>query len=132
MEVKEAVGSDEDILVRLLPPTSHIEINAIQRASTIIVQKSLKEGFGLTITEALWKEKPVIAGAVGGVPLQIKHEHSGILTSSIDETSYWMQRLLEEPDFARKLGESGKSYVLKNFLLTRHIRDYLQLFSSLL
>lgn len=132
LEVKQSVGSDEDILVRLLPPTSHVEINAIQRASAVIVQKSLKEGFGLTITEALWKEKPVIASAVGGIPLQIRHERSGILTKSIDETSYWMQRLLEEPDFARNLGQNGKSRVLESFLLTRHIKDYLQLFYSLL
>jgi trehalose synthase len=132
LEVKEAVGSDEDILVHLLPPTSHTEINAIQRASTVIVQKSLKEGFGLTITEALWKEKPVIASAVGGIPLQITHEQSGVLTRSIDETAYWMKCLLEEPVFAQNLGKNGKEHVLTNFLLTRHIKDYLELFSSLL
>lgn len=131
LEVKEAAGEDEDILVRLLPSTSHIEINAIQRASAVIVQKSLKEGFGLTITEALWKGKPVIASAVGGIPLQIAHEQSGILTRSIEEASYWMKRLLEEPNLARKLGENGREHVRQNFLLTRHIRDYLLLFVSL-
>ena len=130
-EVREAAGDDQNILVLLLPPTSHTEINAIQRASTIILQKSLKEGFGLTITEALWKGKPVIAGAVGGIPLQITHQQSGILTHSIEGTAYWLNRLLQETEFAKKLGENGREHVRKNFLLTRHIRDYLLLFLSL-
>jgi len=131
LEVKEAAGNDPDILVLLLPPTSHLEINAIQRASTVIVQKSLREGFGLTITEALWKGKPVIASAVGGIPLQIAHKYSGILTHSIEGTSYWLKQLLQEPEYAKKLGENGKEHVLHNFLLTRHVRDYLLLFLSL-
>ena len=130
-EAREAAQNDPDVLILLLPPTSHTEINAIQRASTVILQKSLKEGFGLTITEALWKSKPVIAGAVGGIPLQITHRDSGILTHSVDETADWMGRLLREPEFAKKLGENGREHVRQNFLLTRHIRDYLLLFLSL-
>ena len=90
----QAAADDEDILVLLLPPTSHLEINAIQRASTVILQKSIKEGFGLTITEALWKGKLVIASAVGGIPLQITHKVSGILTHSIEGTAYWLKQLL--------------------------------------
>jgi trehalose synthase len=130
-EVRREADGDPDILILLLPPTSHREINAIQRASTIIVQKSLREGFGLTITEALWKGKPVIASAVGGIPLQITHGYSGILTSSIEETTDWLGKLLEDPSFALKLGEHGREQVRQNFLLTRHVRDYLQLFRSL-
>jgi trehalose synthase len=130
-EVREAVGNDPDIMVLLLPPTSHIEINAIQRASTIILQKSIREGFGLTITEALWKGKPVIAGAVGGIPLQVTHKYSGILTHSIDGTAFWLKQLLNEPAFAKKLAENGREHVKQNFLLTRHLRDYLLLFLSL-
>ena len=130
-EVQEAAQNDPDILVLVLPPTSHTEINAIQRASTLILQKSLKEGFGLTITEALWKGKPVIAGAVGGIPLQIAHRYSGILTHSIEGTAYWMKRLLQDPVSAKKLGENGREHVRQNFLLTRHIRDYMLLFLSL-
>jgi len=131
LETKEAAGNDPDIIILSLPPTSHIEINAIQRVSTIILQKSLKEGFGLTITEALWKGKPVIAGAVGGIPLQVTHKYSGILTHSIDGTAYWLKQLLQDPAFAKKLGENGRAHVRQNFLLTRHIRDYLLLFLSL-
>ncbi len=130
-EVQEAAQGDPDILVLLLPPTSHTEINAIQRASTVILQKSIKEGFGLTITEALWKGKPVIAGAVGGIPLQIAHRQSGILTHSIDGTAYWLKRLLQDPIAASRMGENGREHVRQNFLLTRHIRDYLLLFLSL-
>ena len=130
-EVMNERGSDPDILVLPLPPTSHLEINAIQRVSTIILQKSLKEGFGLTITEALWKGKPVIAAAVGGIPLQVIHKYSGILTHSIEDTAHWIRQLLHNPSFARKLGENGREHVRKNFLLTRHIRDYLLLFLSL-
>ena len=130
-EVKNEAGNDPDILILSLSPTSHLEINAIQRVSTVILQKSLKEGFGLTITEALWKGKPVIAGAVGGIPLQITHKYSGILTHSIEGTAYWLKQLLQEPSFAKKLGENGREHVRQNFLLTRHIRDYLLLFLSL-
>ena len=126
-EARAAAEGVPDIIVLCLPPTANLEINAIQRASTIILQKSLKEGFGLTVSEALWKGKPVIAGAVGGIPLQITHKYSGILTRTIDGTAYWMKRLLHEPAFAKKLGENGREHVRENFLLTRHLRDYLLL-----
>lgn len=126
-EARAAAEGNTDIIVLCLPPTANIEINAIQRASTIILQKSLKEGFGLTVSEALWKGKPVIAGAVGGIPLQITHKYSGILTRTIEGTAYWMKRLLHEPAYARKLGENGREHVRENFLLTRHLRDYLLL-----
>ncbi|HBA61326.1 MAG TPA: glycosyl transferase family 1 [Elusimicrobia bacterium] len=126
-EARTAAEGNPDIMVLCLAPTSNIEINAIQRASAIILQKSLKEGFGLTVSEALWKGKPVIAGAVGGIPLQITHKYSGILTRTIEGTAYWMKRLLHEPAYARKLGENGREHVRENFLLTRHLRDYLLL-----
>ena len=130
-EVRQAAGNDPDIFILFLPPASDIEINALQRASTIVLQKSLREGFGLTVSEALWKAKPVIASAVGGIPQQIAHKYSGILTHSIDGTAYWIKQLLQEPEFARKLGENGREHVRSNFLITRHIRDYLLLFLSL-
>ncbi|MBI4371401.1 MAG: glycosyltransferase [Elusimicrobia bacterium] len=129
-EALDAAGSDEDILVLSLPPTSHLEINAIQRASAVILQKSLREGFGLTVSEALWKGKPVIAGAVGGIPQQIMHRRSGVLVHSIEGAAYWMRQLLQQPDFARRLGQNGREHVRRNFLLTRHLRDYLLLFLS--
>jgi trehalose synthase len=127
-EVREKARGDPDILVLCLPPTSHLEINAIQRMSAVILQKSLREGFGLTVAEALWKGKPVIAGAVGGIPLQITHKQSGILVHSADGAAHWLKQLLNETEYAKKLGESGREHIRQNFLITRHIRDYLLLF----
>jgi trehalose synthase len=127
-ECRERAAGDPDVHVVELPPTANIEINAIQRASTVILQKSLREGFGLTVSEALWKGKPVIAGAVGGIPLQIAHRYSGILTHTVEGTAYWIKQLLNAPEFARKLGENGREHVRQNFLLTRHLRDYMLLF----
>jgi trehalose synthase len=130
-QVKEEAEKDKDIFVLFLPPASDLEINALQRGSTVVLQKSLKEGFGLTVSEALWKGKPTIASAVGGIPLQIAHKYSGILTHSIDGTAYWIKQLIHEPQYAQRLGVNGKEHIKNNFLITRHIKDYLLLFISL-
>lgn len=130
-QVRVEAEKDQDVHVLFLPPSSDVEINALQRGSTIILQKSLKEGFGLTVSEALWKGKPTIAGAVGGIPLQITHKYSGILTHSIEGTAYWIKQLLSEPEYARRLGINGREHIKNNFLITRHIKDYLLLFLSL-
>jgi trehalose synthase len=130
-QVAEEAAKDPDVFVLFLPPASDIEINALQRGSTVILQKSLKEGFGLTVAEALWKGKPTIASAVGGIPLQIAHKHSGILTHSIEGTAYWIKQLVNEPEYAARLGINGKEHVRSNFLITRHTKDYLLLFLSL-
>jgi trehalose synthase len=130
--VREEAEKEKDIHVIFLPPSSDIEINALQRGSTVVLQKSLREGFGLTVAEALWKGRPVIAGAVGGIPLQIAHKYSGILTHSIEGTAQWIKRLINEPAYARKLGENGREHVRNNFLITRHLKDYLLLFLSML
>ena len=129
--VQEEARQDRDIFVLNLPPDSHREINALQRASTLILQKSLREGFGLTVTEALWKKKPVIASCVGGIPLQIAHKYSGILTYTIEGTAYWIKQLLHEPAYAQRLGRNGYAHIKNNFLITRHLQDYLLLFLSL-
>lgn len=130
-EVKETAGDDPNIHILLIPPGSNIEINALQRASTIIVQKSLREGFGLTVSEALWKAKPVVASAVGGIPLQVKNKFTGLLSHDIEGTAYDLRQLLTNPDYARWLGENGREHVRHNFLITRHLRDYLLLFLAL-
>ncbi|HEY5615577.1 MAG TPA: glycosyltransferase [Bacteroidota bacterium] len=129
--VQEEAAGDKNIHVLFLPPGSDLEINALQRGSTIVLQKSLKEGFGLTVSEALWKGKPTIAGAVGGIPLQIAHKYSGILTHSIEGTAHWIKQLINEPEFARRLGVNGKEHIKNNFLITRHIKDYMLLFIAL-
>ncbi|MFA5148544.1 MAG: glycosyltransferase [Candidatus Omnitrophota bacterium] len=130
LEVKEAAKGDPDIHVLLLAQND-IEINALQRASTVILQKSLREGFGLTVSEALWKAKPVVASNVGGIPLQIAHKYSGLLCHSIEGASFAVKQLLNSPEYARRLGENGKEHVRNNFLITRHLKEYMLLFLSL-
>jgi len=129
-EAQNEAANDPDIHIILLPPSSDTEINALVRASTVVLQKSIREGFGLTVSEALWKAKPVIASGVGGIPLQIRHQYSGILTYSIEGTAFYLKQLLQDPEYARKLGRNGHEHVKNNFLITRHIRDYLMLFLS--
>ncbi|MDD4858165.1 MAG: glycosyltransferase, partial [Candidatus Krumholzibacteria bacterium] len=129
-EVREKARRDPDIHV-LLMPQNDIDINALQRASTVIVQKSIKEGFGLTVAEALWKAKPVVASNVGGIPLQITHKYSGLLCHSVEGAAFAIKQLLSSPEYARRLGENGREHVRNNFLLTRHLRDYMLLFLSL-
>jgi trehalose synthase len=129
-EVREEASGDADTHILLLPQND-IEVNALQRASTVIMQKSIKEGFGLTVSEALWKAKPVVASNVGGIPLQVKHKYSGLLCHSVDGAAFALKQLLNNPKYAKKLGENGREHVRNNFLITRHIKDYMLLFLSL-
>jgi trehalose synthase len=115
----------------MLPPNSNIEINALQHASAVVIQKSIREGFGLTVSEALWKTRPVVASAVGGIPLQVKHRYSGLLVHSVEGAAYAIKQLLSNPEYAKRLGENGREHVRQNFLLTRHLRDYLLTFLTL-
>lgn len=129
-EVKDKASRDGDIHI-LLMPQDDIAVNALQRGSDVIVQKSLKEGFGLTVSEALWKGKPVVASNVGGIPLQITHKYSGLLTYSVDGTAFAIKQLLNHPRYAKRLGDNGREHVRNNFLLTRHLKEYMLLFLSL-
>lgn len=129
-QTREKAGQDKDIHILLLPQND-IEVNALQRASSVILQKSIREGFGLTVAEGLWKAKPVVASNVGGIPLQIKHKYSGLLCHSIEGAAFAIKQLLNSPDYARKLGENGREHIRNNFLITRHLRDYMLLSLSL-
>ncbi|HET7749011.1 MAG TPA: glycosyltransferase [Terriglobales bacterium] len=131
-EVMDAAGEDPDVIILNLPPWSAQEINALQRASTIVVQKSLKEGFGLTVTEALWKGKPTIAGAVGGIPTQVIHKLTGVLVHSIEGCAYQIRYLLTHPEFAEQMGKNGREHVKENFLMTSNVKRWLLLFQILL
>jgi trehalose synthase len=126
-EVKEYAADDPDIFILLLPPFSDRAINALQRAATVVLQKSLKEGFGLTVSEAMWKGKPVIGGAVGGIPLQIVHGVTGFLVHSVEGAAFRIRQLINNPDMSSRMGEAGREYVRNNFLITRQIREYLSL-----
>jgi trehalose synthase len=129
-ELREKAKDDPDIHI-LLMSQNDIEVNALQRSADVVIQKSLKEGFGLTVAEALWKAKPVVASNVGGIPLQIKHKYSGLLCHSVEGASFSIKQLLSSPEYARKLGANGREHIKNNFLITRHLRDYMLLFLSL-
>jgi trehalose synthase len=130
-EVKKEADGDPDVHVLTIPPGSDLEINALQRASAVVIQKSIREGFGLTVSEALWKGRPMVASAVGGIPLQIKHRFSGLLCHSIEGAALAIKQLLNNRDYAAQLGENGREQVRAHHLLTNHLKDYLLLFLSL-
>jgi trehalose synthase len=104
------------------------EVGAFQSASDVVIQKSIREGFGLVVTEALWKGKPVIGGNAGGIPLQIIDGETGFLVDSVEECAEGTLDLLEHPEKAEKMGKAAKEHVRENFLTTRHLTDYLSLF----
>ena len=130
-DVLRAAEHDPDIKILELPAWAPLEVNALQRASTVVIQKSLREGFGLTVSEALWKKKPVVASAVGGIPTQIIHKHTGLLAHSVEGTAYQIRFLLSHPEIAAKLGEHGHEHVKENFLITQKLKCYLALFLML-
>jgi len=125
-------GEDFDIhILHNFHGVAALEVGAFQTASDVIVQKSVKEGFGLTVTEGLWKGKPVIGGDAGGITLQIIDGETGFLVDSVEQCADRMQYLLEHPEEADKMGNAGRERVRENFLSTRHLADYLELFNAL-
>ncbi|NOX20195.1 MAG: glycosyltransferase [Nitrospirae bacterium] len=126
-EVKNYASDDPDIYILMLPPDSNLEINALQRAATVVLQKSIKEGFGLTVSEAMWKGKPVIGGAVGGIPLQIINGITGFLVYSVEGAAFRIRQFLNNPEMTRRMGQWGREHVRNNFFITRQIRDYLSI-----
>lgn len=126
-EVREAAGRDPGIHVLELPPDAHLEINALQRAATVVLQKSTREGFGLTVAEAMWKGKPVIGGAVGGITVQILYDVTGYTVNSVEGAAYRVLYLLNNPEAATRIGRIAREHVRRNFLITRHLADYLML-----
>lgn len=130
-QVQQAAGEDPDIHVLLLPPFSDLEINALVRGSTILFQKSIKEGFGLTVSEALWKKKPVIGGAVGGIRLQVIDGVTGYLVHSPEGAAQRAMQLLGDARLRAQMGENGHLHVKQNFLITRHVKDYLLMMLAL-
>ncbi len=130
-EVQKKAKGEKDVHLIILPPFSDLEINAFQTASSVVLQKSLKEGFGLTISEALWKGVPVIGGAIGGIPSQIIDGATGHLVHSTEGAANRITYLLRNPDKAERLGKNGHEFVKEKFLLTRHLRDYLLIIHSL-
>ncbi|MCX5917788.1 MAG: glycosyltransferase [Deltaproteobacteria bacterium] len=126
-EVRQAAQDDPDIHVLLLPPDAHLEINALQRAAAIVLQKSLREGFGLTVAEAMWKGKPVIGGFTGGITVQLVYGVTGFTVNSVEGTAFRIHHLLDNPEVMTKMGQDAREFVRRNFLITRHLGDYLAL-----
>jgi trehalose synthase len=126
-ELREATRSDEDIIVLELPPDAHLEINALQRAATIVLQKSVREGFGLGAAEAMWKGKPLVAGFAGGLGQQIVYDVTGYTVHSVEGAAFRIRHLLNNPEVMARMGAAAREHVRRSFLITRHVTDNLAL-----
>lgn len=125
-------GEDPDIhILHNYHGVGNVEVGAFQTVSDVVVQKSTREGFGLVVTEALWKGKPVVGGNVGGIPLQVIDGETGYLVNSAEQCAEKVLHLLQNPREAQRLGEAGREHVRRHFLSTRHLADYLRLFQRL-
>jgi trehalose synthase len=126
-ELREAAQRDPDIVVREVPPDAHVQINALQRAATIVLQKSVRESFGLGAAEAMWKGKPVIGGPVGGLPHQIVYDVTGYTVHSVEGAAFRLRHLLNNRELIARMGAAGREHVRRSFLITRHLVDYMAL-----
>ena len=125
-------ADDRDIyLFSNLTNVGSIEVNAFQSLADVVIQKSIREGFGLVVTEALWKARPLVASRVGGIPMQVEGG-GGILIDSVPDAAAACVKLLQDPEFARQMGQRGKEHVRKHYLTPRLLRDDLRLFAKLL
>ncbi len=127
VEAYRLIKKSHDCRLVLAGGTANLEINALQRAATVVFQKSTREGFGLTVAEAMWKGKPVIGGATGGIMVQVIPGETGYTVSSPEGAAFYTKRLLNEPDRMAAMGRQAKEYVRHRFLITRHLQDYLAL-----
>ena len=131
-ELRRAAEHDPDIIVRELPPDAHLQINALQRAATVVLHKSLQEGFGLGAAEAMWKGKPVVGGIAGALAHQIVYDVTGYTVHSVEGAAFRVRHLLNNPEIAARMGAAGRELVRRQFLVTRHLTDYLALLAHLL
>src|SRR6266566_4557647 len=129
-EVREAASHDPDLHVLELPG-EHVEVNALQRAATIVLQKSTREGFGLGVAEAMWKSKPVIGGFAGGITAQVVYGVTGYTVNSVEGAAFRARQLLADPELRARLGAAARGHVRQHFLLTRHLGDMLALMTTL-
>ena len=130
-EVQEAADGHDDIHILLLPSDSHRVINALQRYSDLVFQKSIREGFGLTVAEAMWKSRPVIGGDTGGIRLQVVNHHTGFLVNTPEGAALRTRYLLSHREILHQMGRKARSFVRENFLLTRHLVEYLVMIHAL-
>ncbi len=128
--VAYADGDPDIHILNNLNNVGAIEVNAFQSQSDVLVQKSIREGFGLTVSEGLWKARPMVAGNVGGIPLQVIDGRTGFLVSTPEECAERSLRILRDPELGRRLGRAGKEHVRANFLTPRLLRDWLRIFKQ--
>jgi len=130
-EVRQAAAGDADIHPLVLPPDAAREINVLQRAAAIVLHKPIKDDFGLGVAEAMWKGKPVIGSFAGGIPVQVIFEVTGYTVNSVEGAAFRIRQLLDSADLMARLGGAAREYVRRNFLITRHLGDYLALLANL-
>ena len=126
-ELREAASHDDGLLVLELPPDAHLQINALQRAATIVLQKSVRESFGLGAAEAMWKGKPVVGGSVGGLTHQIVYDVTGYTVHSVEGVAFRLRHLLNSPELIARMGAAGREHVRRSYLVTRQITEHLAL-----
>ena len=128
----EHAGDDSDIVILTnLNNVGNLEVNAFQSRADVIIQKSIREGFGLTISEGLWKAKPTIGGKVGGIPTQIEDGKTGFLVETPEQCAQRCMQILDNPAEAKAMGRRGKEHVRAHYLTPRLLRDYLKMFTEL-
>ena len=127
-----ARAGDEDVhLLSNIQQVGNVQINAFQTLANVVMQKSLREGFGLTVSEGLWKGRPVIGGRCGGITLQIEDGVNGFLVDDVETAAKRTADLLRAPDRATEMGTAGREFVRRNFLSTRELEDWLRLYGEL-
>jgi trehalose synthase len=127
-DLRQAAQHDADIIVLELPPDAYPAINALQRAATIVLEKSLRgSAFGLGAAEAMWKGKPVVGGFGGGLAQQVIHEVTGYTVHSVEGAAFRIRHLLNNPELIARMGAAGREHVRRSFLVTRQLTDYLAL-----
>jgi len=131
-KVARHAGEDWDIkILSNLNGVGNLEVNAFQRASEVVIQKSTREGFGLVVAEGLWKGRPVVGGNVGGIPLQIRDGEDGFLVDSADECGRRVAELLRDESRRERMGNAGREHVRDHFLITRYLNDYIRMMRQL-
>lgn len=130
-ETQEAASHDPDIAIVVLPPDPETELNALERAATIVLQKPLFTDFGSDVAAAMWKGKPVIGSLAGGIPFQIVSKVTGYTVETVEGAAFRVRHLLNNPEMIGRMGAAGREHVRRNFLITRHLGDYLALLAHL-
>jgi trehalose synthase len=128
--ISHADGDSDIHILNNFNNVGAIEVNAFQSHGDVLIQKSTREGFGLTVSEAIWKARPFIGGDVGGIPLQIEDAVTGYLVSGVEQCAVRAMQILRDPELGRSLGRRGKEHVRTHFLMPRYLRDYLRIFNE--